>query len=585
MVDLPAGFRVVTPPAAAAPALPAGFRVVTPSSTGEGLAALNALDASQGRPVPAAAPASPPVPTQTPYKETGLAQGLSGVNEGMAAVLGLPVDLTQGALRLGAAGLNTAAGTDIQLPVSAVGGSESIRSVMGPAIVPESADPGNQMIRRIGEEFGANIIPGMGVVSRAARPVQSAATQAAVTLGSGAGAAVADQVLPDNPFAELVGSILGGGTAAGLVAGAKKAVTPFEISPERQTANATMAREGIDLSAGQMTGSKGLQYAESELGGSAAANLTEQQAEQFTQAALARIGVSATRATPEVMRAADDAIGTQFDSLAARNTLVGDQQLGQDLGQAVQQYNSTVSPTNRAPIVESVLTDLVASIQANNGTLSGEAYKSVRSALSRASRNTMDPELRMTLRGITEALDGAMERSIAVYNPNDAGAWSEVRNDYRNFLVIENAMSRAGENTALGLLSPAALRSAVAQQGKRAYVQGQGDFADLARSGVATMSPLPQSGTAPRQFVRNAGMTMPAIMGAAFGGQSGDMLGAAVGAGAGALVPGALGKLLMSNTGRHYLTNQAWNGPLDMQQNLAAPAASSILRLLAASGT
>ena len=529
---------------------------------------------------PGYVPPGAPQAADTPFNETAFAQGTSGINEGIAMTLGAPVDLTNLALRAGAAGVNALTGSDIQLPVDAFGGSATFNAAMSPAIRPESEDAGNQVIRRIGQEIGTNLIPAMGVASRSTRPLQSAVSQAAITAGSGTGAAVAQQVFPDNPYAELVGSILGGGGAAAGLAGTKKAVTPFEVPAERRAMNDVMAREGIDLSAGQQTGNKGLQYAESELGGAAAANLTDRQAEQFTQAALARIGVSAPRATPEVMNSAYQAIGQQFDDLAARNALVADQQMGQDLGAAVRQYNSVMNESARAPIIEDTLRDLVTGLSMNQGQLSGEAYKALRSRIGETARSTVNSDLKIALQDIQHALDDAMERSIAANNPADAGAWSQVRNDYRNFLIIEDAMGRAGENTAMGLLSPANLRSAAANKGKRAYVQGQGDFADLARAGVSTMSPLPQSGTAPRQFVRNAGMSLPTLMGAAFGGQSGDVLGAAVGAGAGAMVPGALGKLIMSGPGRQYLTNNVWGGPLNLGESSAAPAAGALLQLM-----
>lgn len=554
----------------APPAIPPGFRIAASAAQDPYFADL---------PVPGTIAPAPAAPDQG-FNETAFAQGTSGINEGIAMALGAPVDLTNLALRAGAAGINAATGSDIQLPENAFGGSETIKGAIAPTIRPESENPSNQIIRRMGQELGTNVLPGMGVAARSTRPIQSAASQAAITLGSGAGAAAADQLAPDNPYAELVGSILGGGAAAGGLAGIKKAVTPFDTSPARQAANDVMMGEGIDLSAGQQTGNKGLQYAESELGGRAAEALTERQSEQFTQAALSRIGFAAPRAMPEVMDAAYTTIGQQFDDLAARNMIIADQQLGQDLGAVVRDYNSLVGDSARAPIVNSTMTDLINAIRSNNGSVSGEAYKSLRSQLARAARGTMNPELKQALQGIQGALDGAMERSIAANNPADAGAWQQVRSDYRNFLVIEQAAARAGENTALGIITPANLRSAAAQQSKRGYVRGQGDFADLARAGVATMTPLPNSGTAPRQFVRNAGTALPAVMGAAVGGQTGDMLGAMLGAGAGAMVPGAFGKMMMSGPGQRYLGNQVWGGPLNLTESAAVPAGGALLQLI-----
>src|SRR5690606_30945134 len=169
-----------------------------------------------GLPVPGYAGLSDPEPVQEPkpFNETLFAQGTSGINEGIASVVGLPVDLTQGALRLGAAGINAATGSDIQLPVNAVGGSQSIKDLMGPAIRPESEDPTNQVVRRIGQEVGASMVPAAGLVARSATPIRTAAGQAAVATGSGAAAGAVGQVT-DNPYAELAAQILGGGAVVG----------------------------------------------------------------------------------------------------------------------------------------------------------------------------------------------------------------------------------------------------------------------------------------------------------------------------------------------------------------------------------
>src|SRR5690606_5365292 len=111
----------------------------------------------------------------------------------------------------------------------------------------------------------------------------------------------------------------------------------------------------------------------------------------------------------------------------------------------------------------------------------------LRSRLGRSLRRATDPELSGAIRGIQGALDDAMERSMVAAGSPDVGAWQQVRSDYRNYLALVDAAGGAGENAAMGLISPAALRQAVSRQGKGAYVRGQGDFAELARAGVAGM--------------------------------------------------------------------------------------------------
>jgi hypothetical protein len=513
-----------------------------------------------------------------PFNETAFAQGTSGINEGIATALGAPVELTNLALRAGAAGMNAVAGTNIQIPENAIGGIETFRQMLAPSIRPESEDPSNQVVRRIGQEVGATLVPGSSIVAKSAAPVRSAVGQLATAAGSGAAAGAIGQVT-DNPYAELAAQILGGGAVWGATQAARRAITPFPISAERQAVNDVLAREGVELTPGQMTGNKGLQYAEAELGGVKVADLNEKQLEQFTEAALSRAGIGAKRATPEVMAKAYDDLGKQFDELAARNAVRGDQQMVQDLGTTWSEYTALVNEAARAPIVESTIRDIANALRQNGGTLTGEAYQSMRSRLGRAIRSATDPELSGALRGIQGALDDAMERSMVATQSPDLGAWQQVRKDYANFIVLQNAAAGAGENAAMGLISPAQLRAAVARQNKGAYVRGQGDFAELARAGVAGMTPLPNSGTAARLSARSLAAGVPTAAGYIVGekvlpGFGGLALGAI-----GSQAPNALGSLILSGPGRAYLTNQALRGGNALEM-LAGPTAGAAINAL-----
>jgi len=543
-----------TAPAKAAPADPYFADLPVPGSPGLG--------------DPKAAPVPKP---DGGFNETAFAQGTSGVNEGIASVLGLPVDITQGALRLGAAGINAATGSDIQLPVNAAGGSQTFKDMMAPAIRPESDDPTNQVVRRIGQEVGASLVPAAGVVAKSAAPIRSAIGQLATATGSGAAAGVAQQV-SDDPYVELAAQILGGGAVVGAAKLGQKIITPNPMSAEKLAVRDTLAGEGVDLTAGQATGNKTLKYAESEVGGGKAADMLEKQSEQFTRAALGRAGISAPRATPEVMAKAYDDLGTQFDTLASRNNIVADQAMGTDLGGVVREYNSLVNESARAPIVENTLRDIVDAVKNNGGTISGEAYKSMRSRLGRSLRGSKDPELAGALKGIMSSLDDAMERSMAAAGSPDLGSWQQVRSDYRNYLALVDAVGGAGEGAAAGLISPAMLRQAVARQGKGAYVRGQGDLARLARAGVAGMTPLPNSGTASRLAVRGATAGIPATLGAIVGNDAGGGVGMLAGAAAGTMAPNALGAAMMSKPGQAYLTNQLLPNTVRVPQMAAGPA-------------
>lgn len=393
-------------------------------------------------------------------------------------------------------------------------------------------------------------------------------------LGSEAGGQAAQKFMPSaEPYARIAGALVGGVVPAM----ARRAITPLPISKERQALVEAMNNEGIDLTAGQATGRQGLRYAESELGGGKGVAMMEKQGEQFTAAALKRAGITANRATPEVMDDAFNRIGNQFETLATRHSLPPDAQLATDVASVVTDYASLVGPANRAPIVEKMANDLVNSAQ--NG-MAGDAYNSITSRLARMARNNKDPQLASALRDMRGAVDEAMERHLTSIGSPDLAAWQTARNQYRNIIVLEQAAAGAGEKAAEGILSPSALRNATVQnQGKRAYVRGQGDFAELARAGEATMKPLPQSGTAPRTAVRAIGASVPTMIGAALGSGAG-VPGMMAGGVAGAAAPYAMGRALLSSPVRGYLSNQLLSGSsIPLSQRMAIALAGSAPRI------
>jgi hypothetical protein len=368
-----------------------------------------------------------------------------------------------------------------------------------------------------------------------------------------------------------IGGALGG--ALPLAArGLQKVFTPT-VAPRATTQAANVLRnEGVDLTAGQRTGSKKLKYLESELGGATADALAERQGRQFTAAVMRRAGINADSAEPQVIDQAFGQIGQQFDDLAARNTLVADRHLLQDVGQALRDYSQNVAQSQQAPVVRNLVGDIVAQAQANGGQLTGEFYKATRSRIDRLARSTTDPELKMALRDIVGALDQGMERSISAANPGDLGAWRQVRRQYANMLVIEKAATGAGEQAASGIITPARLRSAAIGQNRRAFARGRNEFVDLANAGVQAMTPLPQSGTAPRLAARGFA-AIPASVGAAIG-APGGIPGMIAGAAAGAAVPWAAGRAVLSGPGRALLSNQVF---AQMPRGFIAPATGGLL--------
>ncbi|WP_395696756.1 hypothetical protein [Methylocella sp.] len=329
-------------------------------------------------------------------------------------------------------------------------------------------------------------------------------------------------------------------------AAAEKAIAPFRSTdPARQTLVDTLGKEGVDLTAGQKTGRKSLQWAESTLsdmpfaGGKAAA-MQEAQGRQFTAAALRRAGVDADLATPEVLEKAAKDFDDGFEAIGARNTIKVDQTLRSDLMRTLNEYNDALLPSQQSPLVRKIVSDVMP-----KGAVDGADYQSIRSKLSKmASRFAKnDSTTADALGDLRQALDDAMGRSV---HPADAAEWGDLRRKWGAFKTIEDAMAGAGAQTAQGYLSPAQLRAAVAQGNKPGYVRGQ-DFSglgDLARAGVGVMTPLPQSGTAPRNFFSGLLTGGPLF--------AGNLPGAALSL----AWPAVIGRGLMSSPVQNWLANQ-----------------------------
>jgi hypothetical protein len=190
-------------------------------------------------------------------------------------------------------------------------------------------------------------------------------------------------------------------------------------------------------------------------------------------------------------------IGKRFDELAEQNSLSMDQNLTDDVASAVRDYADLGPPVEKANALRAII-DRVGSGIDKAGNISGEAYKSLRSSIERAARGASDPDYASVLRDVKNALDDAMERSMTAARSPDVGEWIKIREQYRNILVIENALARTSKEAAAGLITPEALRGSIKNiYGKRNMVRGQGPFEELSRAATTLMTDLPQTGFAP----------------------------------------------------------------------------------------
>lgn len=438
----------------------------------------------------------------------------------------------------------------------------------------QEANPGSYLAGQIGGGLAQGAIAGpasftarMGgsTLGRAAlgSRIDGAILGGAYGVGSGENA-------QERAASGLIGAGVGGvaGTAMPyIVKGAsevgRRLVSPFGISPERQAAATVLAREGVDTTAGQRTGSEALRYAESELGGRRAQDVVERQAAQFTDAAMRRAGGSGN-ATSDNLLAMQDRLSKGFEDIAARNNLKADAPFLRDMIDTLQEYGR-VLPSEQKQILGNIATDIGERVRAGGGTLPGKDYQVIRSRLTTRAQNAKgsDNELAAAYRGLRDTLDKAMDRSVTI---NDKGQWQTLRKQWGNMKTLQKAATGGGQDAGLGIISPSQL-SVAARSGKNRsnYAVGKDDFAELAKAGQALLKPLPNSGTAARNRAQNLGISLaPTILGSAggagYGATQGGYEGAMIGAAAGAALPRAAGALLMSPVGQGLLANQLLSG-------------------------
>lgn len=222
---------------------------------------------------------------QTAYEPTytGLARNtIAGTNEGIATVLGAPVDATTWAVNKGIQGVNRVAGRPVANEIKQpFGGSESIKRGIG-AIGGDNPDtieaktPAERILRAGGEGAG-EMVTGAGVVSLGRKALTTVAPKAysvmeglfgkptienaAIGATSGAGGQAAAEVVPDayKPAAKIAGGVAGGATVLGArvvyeggkfaVNAAKQAAMPFTKSGQEALAGSKIAGAASDVNA------------------------------------------------------------------------------------------------------------------------------------------------------------------------------------------------------------------------------------------------------------------------------------------------------------------------------------------------
>lgn len=349
------------------------------------------------------------------------------------------------------------------------------------------------------------------------------------------------------PWARALAAI-GAPLAAGAVnKGVRAVLSPYGgADPERLKLAKVLDDFGVPITAGQRTGAEGLRRAEGATG--RGQEIMAQQADDFTKAALKTVGTDATRATPEVLASTAKRIGTVFDDVLQGVDVTPDAQALTDFSAAMATYRQLAPKATSVPLLENINKELVRSFR-GGAPIPAKTLSTWRSSLSQLTTSA-DTATREAALAALEAVDNSLASTLtAAGRADDLARLTEARGQWRNYLAIQKAASRAGEERALGVISPSALRNELALQGRTAYATGRrGEIGDLARAGEAVMKPLP---TVAAGGVRN----VPGVS-ALLSGAAGSAIGGPAGAVAGMLAPSVYNAARMTGPMQAYLANQ-----------------------------
>ena len=507
--------------------------------------------------------------------------GASGLISGIAGIAGQGGDLERqirGAVLNSGMTLGNAGANLLGRPGITPQAMQNIQAVSNkaPTIMPSSQPVMQDTQRMLGSpqtkggkyaQTIASMAPaafggGGGLVTRAARViVPGVASEAAGQMTQGK---------PYEQAARIAGALAGGPISQFATGMGRKIASPItnQLSTEENRIAEIAKKEGINLTPGQQTGSRPLQAVESTLTqlpfSSAPQRATyETQRKQFNKAVLKRAGVDADTAAPEVISSGFINLGKKFDDLINKTPeLKITPEFGKKIQEVSNEYGRRLE-TNVAPVFNSYVDDINKAIKAaskkgQNVYIDSKTYKNISSDLRTAARNnSKDPSLKNALLGLKETFDDLLESNVG---KNIANEWKSVRNNYRNLLVIDDAMKGGTKADVIAANIPfGSFKQSVQNSDKAGWSRGRGDLNDLARVGGFLSSKIPDSGTAERtMYQKILANPVTTIGGGAVGVATGVLplkIAAAL------AIPPAVQKAINSKAGKAYLTNQRFTGP------------------------
>jgi len=441
---------------------------------------------------------------------------------------------------------------------------EAVRSFTGAQPTSEGERLAQTMIGAgldVGSSLGVgSLVKGAGTAA-IRKAGQMMAAQPVVQLAAGeAGAGITE-------FADNKAAGVGAGLAVPVVTSLlRRGATPFpkQLKGGAQSVVDIAKAEGIPLSAYQQTGREGAKVT------APSASFIEDQQLAFNNAAIKKTGhPGSDYYTDDVREAIQKSWGPKFSDLAdetSKLVVKGKKGISLDSKFTTQMnniyrnfYGQDPLSGKTMPAVDNVIEGVYNRLLSRNPSINGQEYKELRTALGSRAKTSSNSEERFALGKLISTLDDQMSRTAQkAGKPELADAWKKARNEYKNYLILENAFIGAkDEAKAIGNINPSRLSGAVNAAEKKGYVGTKDEIYKLGKvsnyiSGQDEEDITKKLMSLARRFVPIGGFTGA---GAALGSLVGSpVVGGILGAGA--------GKLASTKTGQKLFANQMFAEPI-----------------------
>lgn len=416
--------------------------------------------------------------------DMGRAAG-SGLVRGATALADLPGMLMTGAGDLAARGLEAAGAPGMAQGLRDVAGNSPLGSgnSVGAGVDLVAPDARSYQPKTTAGEYSQTVgefIPGAlvgpgGMVGNAMRygVLPGLASEAAGQATEGTKA---------EPFARAAAALLTPMLTGRPTQRAKPALPRADAEDARMAE--TLIRNGVRPTVGQTTGSTLLRRLEGS------ADILPSQAEDFTAAAMKTTGSAASRATPGALSQASDDIVRAMNEATDGISFRPDVKMAQGADDVIRDYTRATASGNIVPDVRNIADEIIdAATNPGAGRIALDTLRDWRSRLGRL-MTSKDAQVRDAAYGLRSLIDDATQAQLlAAGRADDVQKLKIAREQYRNWLAVADAATRAGAEN--GIISPTQLyQSVIRSQGRRNVAVGKTtDLGELSRSAAGVLRP------------------------------------------------------------------------------------------------